>query len=399
MTGSEGIIGVADRQNMSLKYLANLLEERDSQTEIQKELNIATMMAEQSRDARQKGVSSPIVRMVDDSSGDPYWYNTESGERTWFNPNDIHTYRIANETLQTNVHLDDVPKQTNEETSIGGKLRKSRRRRIRGGYKAKTHRKGGNNAPGRVRTRRRHREHIVEKRQRGGAGKLIDIPKTSDDLKVLIDTYGIDSSNWGVSGTKSVENLLKELESGESSLVDEDGKLLRMTSSVWARIQTPSISRHVLVEVLHRNPEGESTKVRRHPGADYTDSVKTALSGWALPNYPGHPMSEKIKVGESPADAIRRGIKEELGVMLSSQGRPVDLGLTDKAIQIGDVSAPQRVSMNSKSYPGLHALYIIYHISVEVSGLPDTVEFKTIEYGYDGSIKRIIDWKWMKVSQ
>lgn len=47
-------------------------------------------------------------------------------------------------------------------------------------------------------------------------------------LKVLLTDHGIKTDNFGRGKAKTIDDLLKELESGETKLVEQKGKLVRV---------------------------------------------------------------------------------------------------------------------------------------------------------------------------
>lgn len=117
--------------------------------------------------------------------------------------------------------------------------------------------------------------------------------KSVKALRALLQRHRIDYGSWGTGYTKTPQQLMKEIRSGESVLIVKRGVLVRQVRHAQANISclidgVP----HRLVEVRQEFSNGT---VRHRKGADRS-------------------ISEKIRANESPRDAMIRGIYEELGI-------------------------------------------------------------------------------------
>lgn len=148
----------------------------------------------------------------------------------------------------------------------------------------------------------------------------------------LINQYGIYTAVWGNGTNKSIDDLIAEVDAGESTLAVKGGELLRTVGVAGVTVYTTINSEeHVLYEDRQEFPDG-STRRR-----NLTSS-----------------LGEKITRGEDPADAAARGIREELGIVVERNL----LTYVSMASRYGE----------SRSYPGLRTEWHIYHYSVIVSG-------------------------------
>lgn len=149
------------------------------------------------------------------------------------------------------------------------------------------------------------------------------------ELKKQLEDSGIDISQWGKGEAKTIEHLKCEIDRGESVLKkDETGTLVRRVSIVGANIYHISKNgkRYCLIEDRQIFIDGRERR------RDY-----------------GHAVSEKMKPGEDPKDAIVRGIQEELGI--------------DGVIDPQKTWEDEKISL-SRSYPGLVSNYIRYEFEV-----------------------------------
>ena len=146
-----------------------------------------------------------------------------------------------------------------------------------------------------------------------------DIERYSErEIRALLAAHHIDFSSWGLRGSKSIEELLVEIHSGEATLMEIDGVLVRRVDGV---------SVDVFAEI-----EGE---VRRL----VEDRQIFASDGTVRRRNLSTSLGEKKKAGESALPAMVRALKEELG-----------LDVDEAHITVGEES---RATAPSKAYPGL----------------------------------------------
>jgi len=153
---------------------------------------------------------------------------------------------------------------------------------------------------------------------------------------------------WGVEpGTKNVTNLWVELAEGEITL--EDSCPPKRTVNV-ASVNIRNKSGQVLLE-SHQEMGDGSTRFRNRP------------------------LSEKMKAGETVEEGCKRGICEELGLVLGSP---------DKIELLMDSYEKKVEERDSLSYPGLLTCYVVHSVDAVVADLPET-DFFT-EEDEDGRI-------------
>ena len=153
-----------------------------------------------------------------------------------------------------------------------------------------------------------------------------------EELKAWLIKNGIDISQWGTGGTKSLANLWDELVNGDIAI--QDNPPVRVVGVVKILIRKGD---RVLTEVEQELGDGEVGRRRKR---------------WCLP-------SEKMKPGEKPEDAALRCLKEELGL---DEQDVISLKFTHEKVKESD----------SPSYPGLSTQYTFVTIEARVNGLPDT---------------------------
>ncbi len=142
-----------------------------------------------------------------------------------------------------------------------------------------------------------------------------------ENLKELLNGYNIPIELWGTGKSKTINNLLDELDNDECSLEEKDNKLTRYIEFVGIKIYyIKDDERFILKEDRQEFNDG---RVRRR---DMPSSV-----------------SEKMVFGEDPVIAAIRGIREELGVKIEAH------------------QLTKRSNLNynggSLSYPGLDTKY------------------------------------------
>jgi hypothetical protein len=162
--------------------------------------------------------------------------------------------------------------------------------------------------------------------------------------------YGIDLSMFGIGVAKTTEDLLAEINNGESVLLGKDNQLYRKTQvvSILIYFQHPTKGRQVLREIKQVFEDGRERS---------RDNL-------------GMSIAEKLKPGESWENGARRGLAEELGID-SSQ---IDFTFVRY----------QPTQQASQSYPGLTSIHHIYHLIVTLdnslynpNGYKETQDKKT----------------------
>lgn len=145
-------------------------------------------------------------------------------------------------------------------------------------------------------------------------------PPTIEALERLLSEYGVSAASWGAGEAKTIKDLLNELSSGESRLLEADGGLWRNVSVAGVDVFfiDPRQGMLHLVEAEQRFRSGRR-RIRK---------LRTSIAEKQLP-------------GEAPSVAARRAIEEELGLPTLS------LRLIRKGFEV--------VEEESRSYPGLRS--------------------------------------------
>ncbi len=145
------------------------------------------------------------------------------------------------------------------------------------------------------------------------------------ELKRVLGEGNIDTSVWGQGKAKTVEAFLKELSEGEARLVRETRGLLRNIVVSGAHVFYSDRGNTLYLR--------EEKQVFKKDGRERKRDSKVSVG-------------EKAKPGETPRNAIVRGIREELGV----QG---NFGLVDSTSSMREEHSP--------SFPGLLTRYNEHH--------------------------------------
>jgi len=164
-------------------------------------------------------------------------------------------------------------------------------------------------------------------------------------LKNRLEQAGISTAEWGKGEAKTLRHLAKELQEGDCSLV-EDGSTLIRTVIVGG------------ADVFHETSDATYRLV---------EEKQVFTDGRQRKRDLGHAVSEKMKPGENPAEAMARGLREELGI--SGELQLHYEGESSKTI-------------TSPSYPGLTSRYVNHRFTVFLG----TDQFKPegyIEVQYD----------------
>ena len=207
------------------------------------------------------------------------------------------------------------------------------------------------------------RKRKYKKRVKKGGG--IFKPKNVEELQQKLNQYDINTERWNSeAGNKSVEQLLKEIKSGDSVLIEENNTIYRSVR-VANVIVLSDDNKYRLIEKSHLNKDKQIVKERGN-----------------------NVLSEKMEPNETLTNAIIRGVREELGEKYSNN--IVFLDEEKSNVKITEKS--------SYSYPGLKARYSFYEKSVKIPVLtldfPPPSSFETMELNSSGDFKRYIVWEW-----
>ncbi len=168
-----------------------------------------------------------------------------------------------------------------------------------------------------------------------------------DALQKLLQAHNICLGNHH----KSVRELLVEIERGESVLdVDECGRLVRYTHVAVVHIYDDSDETNML---LHVAQEIIATGKRHRLRAKH--------------------LSEKMLKGETPLQAAKRGIQEELGL---------------SCVKVIDLVGTRVESAPRGPYGNLKTVYVLYDVKAVMPMAQET--FTTIE----GGMRHF--WEWTK---
>jgi len=138
------------------------------------------------------------------------------------------------------------------------------------------------------------------------------------ELAGYLDSFGIETENWGKDSAKTIGHLAEEINEGEAVLLEEKGQVIR-------QIQIAG------VDVFYQNCRLYEDRQEFSDGR----TRKRTLT---------HSLSEKFKGDESREDAAKRALREELGI-----GGKINIKETGEKIETKD----------SLSYPGLKTRYIV----------------------------------------
>lgn len=174
------------------------------------------------------------------------------------------------------------------------------------------------------------------------------------DLKLQLQQKGIPLEQWGRGEAKTVAHLAKELQEGESVLVDKNGELVRQVTVAG-------------ITVLYEDETGKYKLVEdRQVFADGRQRKRTMKNS----------VSEKMKPDEDPHAAFRRGLLEELPEIAETLGEQWTQTLTFTNVRVEE---DERVS---GSFPGLKSRYTAH--------LGD-IHFSNEQYRAEGYIEQQAD--------
>ena len=149
-------------------------------------------------------------------------------------------------------------------------------------------------------------------------------PQNPVDLKSLEEyllRFRIPLEKWGKGYAKTLNHLFKEIESGECTLSEERGNLLREIE-------------FVMCEMFYR--DGKNLFKLIEEKQVFTD-------GRTRTRDKESSVSEKMMIGEDPLESLIRGVEEELGIILDES-------------QIEEEDGVEKTEA-SQSFPGLTTKY------------------------------------------
>lgn len=181
--------------------------------------------------------------------------------------------------------------------------------------------------------------------------------RDSAELERWLGEQGVDLTQWGHNGSKSVDDLYNEIAEGET----------------WLQGDPPL--RHVeAVRVIVRRAD----KILIEAGQVFHDGRMRTRN---------RPPSEKLHPGENPLLAAQRCLEEELAV-------------PPEAITLyPDSYREQRDVLESASYPGLLSSYHFHVVEATVEGLPDEPFFTVEQAVGPGEPVSHHFWEWQEESQ
>ena len=172
------------------------------------------------------------------------------------------------------------------------------------------------------------------------------------ELEKWLIASGINPSEWGTGGAKTVANLWQEYEKGEITFRDEPPtRVVRVVRLILRRDE------QILVEIAQEFSDG---RLRQRE----------------------QPPSEKVIAAESQFAAADRCLREELG-------------LDPRQVQILNSTVEAKVKLDeSPSYPGLWTHYTIYTVEARAEGLPGGDFWRENEAAGEGDPVRRHLWGW-----
>jgi len=186
--------------------------------------------------------------------------------------------------------------------------------------------------------------------------------ESPEELEEFLRGRGFDLRLWGKGTSKGAFELWNELQAKESVLF-----ILRDTKQVVRRLR--------VVRVV----------VRRNPSDPFVLIEKQQVLRDGRIRHRGTVLAEKMKAGETPLQAARRGLMEELH------------GVVNVAGDIQSLTASPEIQADRKgslSYPGLESFYDIHEVAAIVPHIP-TSNFYTEEEGaHAGASTKRIYWSW-----
>ena len=163
------------------------------------------------------------------------------------------------------------------------------------------------------------------------------------ELTYKLSSAGIDITKYGKGKAKTIEHLLREINEGETTLEEQDGRLVRSV-------------RVLGVDVYHQFADGRQEHLKEEKQIFHDGRERQRTLDWSL--------GEKLKPDELPNEvAGRRAIQEELGL---SKGLTITKPDSNEKIR----------TQESSSYPGLESIYKFYRFIVTL----DDSQYRTEGY-------------------
>lgn len=180
---------------------------------------------------------------------------------------------------------------------------------------------------------------------------------TIDELRSWLLDKQINTSTWGASGSKTIQNLWRELKSGDAGIQSKPP--LRIVEVVQIYIRRGNL---ILLETIQELADGQ----RR---------------------FRNQPPAEKIKPNEHYLEAAARGLFEELGILAEN------IDFKEETHQV------RTIITESPSYPGLLTKYTFHDIVAQIEGVPED-NFWHENYAFeDGDPVKRHFWAWCLPSE
>ena len=146
----------------------------------------------------------------------------------------------------------------------------------------------------------------------------------------LLRRHNVPIHSWGIGDAKTLAQLIKEINGGDSRLVVDDEGIVRMLQTITIDISSTAPS-GVTYRLVEDRQEFDDGRVRTRRGR---------MRG---------SIGEKMKsTDEHPIDAARRGLREELGITEEIPLKYLEMIDEDR---------------ESRSYPGLRSRYELHLFS------------------------------------
>ena len=156
---------------------------------------------------------------------------------------------------------------------------------------------------------------------------------TEEQLIALLQKYQIDISRFGQEDAKTLEQLLAEIYSGESQLVEAGGRFIRKVSVL--QVDVYAIIKGRRLKLVEDRQEFLDGRVRKRRMA--------------------HSVNEKLLPGEDAFSAVGRALAEEIGVHRYKITSSEAVVTTETKV--------------SPSYPGLITEFFLHTLRVLVPAL------------------------------
>ncbi len=182
---------------------------------------------------------------------------------------------------------------------------------------------------------------------------------TTHFLEMLMSVFLVDTEAWGKGEAKTINDLFGEVLGGESYLRIDGTTLTRVVEVAKIKIsQALYRNRGYLIEVSRSLPDGRISQRNGYP-------------------------AEKLKRHETPAQAVVRGIHEELQ-------------LSENNIHHMAMMPAVKEIKSSKSYPNLQCIYILHESDVVLLNSVSICHKSMFETKEDDGTMH--QWKWERFS-